>query len=162
MIFKKLFFFLFVFVLTACDFETDKITGEVVKVIDGDTFTVRTTTDQRVKIRLYGIDAPERGQDYGSKSRQFLNDLCYGKEVTIEDKGTDQYGRTLGVVYIGDLNINAEMVKNGLAWYYNYSVDDPHLEALEREAQKKGLNIWSMKNPISPYEYRKNKKFEKQ
>lgn len=161
MIFRKLFFLVFIFVLTACDFETDKIAGEVIKVADGDTFTVRTITDQRIKIRLYGIDAPERGQDYGSKSRQFLNDLCYGKEVTIEDKGTDQYGRTLGIAYVGDLNINEEMVKNGFAWYYNYSVDDPRLEALEREARDKKLNIWSMKNPISPYEYRKNKKYGK-
>lgn len=161
MIVRRLLFFLLTVILVGCDPATDRIVGEVVKVADGDTFTVKTIAGQQVKIRLYGIDAPERGQDFGSKSRQFLNDLCYGKEVTIEDKGIDQYGRTLGVAYIGDLNINEEMVRNGLAWYYNYSVDDARLESLEKEARGKKLNIWSMKNPISPYEYRKSKRDNK-
>ncbi|MFV0419632.1 MAG: thermonuclease family protein [Dysgonomonas sp.] len=159
MIVRRLLFFLLTVILLSCDpAVTDKFVGEVVKVADGDTFTVKTVANKRIKIRLYGIDAPERGQDYGSKSRQFLNDLCYGKEVSIVDKGTDQYGRTLGIAYIGDLNINEEMVRNGLAWYYNYSVDDARLESLEKDARNKKLNIWSMKNPISPYEYRKNKR----
>jgi len=132
--------------------------GEVVSVADGDTFTIKTITNERIKVRLYGIDAPERGQDFGSKSRQFLKDLCHGKEVVIHDKGTDQYGRLLGVVYVGDMNVNEELVGNGLAWYYSHFVDDPRLESLENEARKKKLNIWSMKNPISPYEYRKAKR----
>lgn len=158
---RRLSLFLLIVLIVSCNPATDKIVGEVVRVADGDTFTVRTITDQQIKIRLYGIDAPERGQDFSNKSRQLLNDLCYGKEVTIEDKGTDQYGRTLGIAYIGDLNINEEMVKNGLAWYYNYSIDNSRLESLEKEAQEKKLNVWSMKNPISPYEYRKSKRNNK-
>lgn len=145
----------------SCDPDTSKITGEVVKVADGDTFTLKTYKNEQIKIRLYGIDAPEKGQDFGSKSRQFLKDLCHTKEVTVHDMGTDQYGRTLGIAFIGDLNINEEMVRNGLAWHYDYFADDPRLAALEKEARKKKLNIWSMKNPVSPYEYRKSKRNNK-
>lgn len=155
---KLLFLVVFTLFLVFCDFSTERLSGEVVKVADGDTFTIETATGERIKIRLFGIDAPERGQDFGTKSGQFLKDLCLKKLVTIDDKGKDQYGRTLGVAYLDGLNINEEMVRNGLAWYYNYSEDDPRLERLEREARRQQINIWSMKNPMSPHEYRKGKR----
>ncbi len=148
-------FLLFFF---ACDPGTIDIAGEVVSVADGDTMTILTVSGERIKIRLEGIDAPERGQDYGTKARQYLNDLCYGKVVTVESRGEDQYGRTLGVVYLGDLNVNQEMVRNGLAWYYDYFVYDPKLDSLEQSARRQKLNIWSVKNPIPPYQYRKEKR----
>lgn len=107
---------------------------------------------------MLGIDAPERGQDFGTVARQQLNNLCYGKTVTIENKGEDQYGRVLGIVYIDGMNVNEYMVRNGLAWYYRHFVNDPRLDSLEQLARKEKVNIWSMKNPISPYEFRKSKR----
>lgn len=156
---KKIFFILFL--LVSCNppaEKKDSITGKVVSVADGDTMTILTGGDNRIKIRLLGIDAPERGQDFGSKAREFLNDLCYGKTVTVEKNGEDQYGRLLGVVYIDGENVNEKMVRNGLAWYYRYFVDDPRLDSLEQLARSEKLNIWSMENPVSPHDFKRNKK----
>lgn len=154
----KFIYIILIVLLTSCDPSSNTITGEVVNVADGDTFTMKTITNEKIKIRLYGIDAPERGQDFGTKSRQLLNDLCYGKivEVTVED--IDQYDRTLGTVYVDDVNVNEEMVRNGLAWYYSHFVDNPRLDSLEQVARSEKLNIWSQKNPKSPFEFRQQKK----
>lgn len=160
---KKILFILLLFI--SCNPPTEKneesLKGKVVSVADGDTVTIITDNNERVRIRLYGIDAPEKGQDFANKSREYLNDLCYGKRVSIDKKGVDQYNRVLGVIYIGDLNLNQEMVRTGLAWYYDYFVKDPHMEELEQIARQKKLNIWSMKNPIPPYEYRKSQRNNK-
>ena len=129
--------------------------GKIVSVADGDTVILLTDNDERVKIRLLGIDAPERGQDYGTKARQYLNDLCYQKQVIVHYTEKDQYDRILGVLYVGDMNVNEEMVRQGLAWYYSHFVTDHRLDSLEQLARKEKLNIWSMKNPVSPYEFRK-------
>lgn len=140
------------------DSESKTLFGEVVKVADGDTFTMSTKNGEQIKVRLYGIDAPEKGQDFGTKSRQFLNDLCYGKNVSIEKTGVDQYGRTLGIVYVGDVNVNEKLVRNGLAWYYRqYAKDYCRLDSLEQLARKEKLNIWSLRNPVPPHEFRKKK-----
>lgn len=155
---KKVLFILLLLVScnpVATEKEEGFIQGKVVSVADGDTITILTDADERIKVRLYGIDAPERGQDFGNKARIHLNELCYGKNVRVEKKGVDQYKRVLGIVYIDNLNLNQEMVKNGLAWYYDHYVEDPYLEELEQAARKQRLNIWSMKNPISPHEFRK-------
>lgn len=152
---KLLLFLVFTVLLVACNPNPDTIIGEVVSVADGDTFTMKTLTGERIKVRLYGIDAPERGQDYGTKSRQLLNDLCYGKIVEVQVQDIDQYDRTLGTVYINELNVNEEMVRNGLAWYYSHFVEDSRLDSLEQQARSERLNIWSMDNPIPPYEFRK-------
>ncbi|WP_255490576.1 thermonuclease family protein [Dysgonomonas sp. 511] len=144
--------------LSSCQPQGEGLMGEVVSVADGDTMTIQTSDGRRIKVRLEGIDAPERGQDYGTKARNHLNDLCYGKRVMIDHKGEDQYGRVLGVVYLGDLNVNEEMVRVGLAWYYSYFVTDARLDSLEQEARRKKLNIWSMDNPIPPHQFRKSKR----
>lgn len=144
--------------LTSCDPDSETIIGEVISVADGDTFTMKTLTDERIKVRLFGIDAPERGQDFGNKSRQLLNELCYGKIVKVTVEDIDQYDRTLGTVYVDEININEEMVRNGLAWYYNHFVEDHRLDSLEQVARSEELNIWSKKNPMSPYEFRQKKK----
>ncbi len=160
---KKILFILLLFI--SCNPPAEKneevLRGKVVSVADGDTVTILTENDEQIRIRLYGIDAPEKGQDFSNKSRQFLNDLCYGKIVSIEKKGIDQYERVLGIVYIGELNLNKEMVRNGLAWYYDHYVKDADMEALEHAARKQKLNIWSMKNPTPPYEFRRNQRMGK-
>lgn len=160
---KKILFILLLFISCNPPAEKDKevLRGRVVSVADGDTVTILTDNDEQIRIRLYGIDAPEKGQDFSNKSRQFLHDLCYGKIVSIEKKGIDQYERVLGIVYINEFNLNKEMVRNGLAWYYDHYVKDADLEALEHAARKQKLNIWSMKNPTPPYEFRRNQRMGK-
>lgn len=146
---------LFVFLLACQPAEEGILKGKVVSVADGDTVTLLTDNNERVKVRLLGINAPERGQDFGTKARQHLNDLCYQKYVTVRYSEKDQYERILGVLYVGDMNINEEMVRQGLAWYYSHFVNDHRLDSLEQLARKEKLNIWSMKDPLSPYEFRK-------
>jgi endonuclease YncB( thermonuclease family) len=138
--------------------EKGTISGKVVSVADGDTMTILTADKKQIKIRLLGIDAPERGQDFGTVARQQLNNLCYGKTVIVEKNDEDQYGRVLGVVYVDGMNVNEYMVRNGLAWYYRHFVNDPRLDSLELLARKEKVNIWSMKNPVSPYEFRKSRR----
>ncbi|GHV42080.1 hypothetical protein FACS1894179_10740 [Bacteroidia bacterium] len=138
--------------------EKGTISGKVVSVADGDTMTILTADKKQIKIRMLGIDAPERGQDFGTVARQQLNNLCYGKTVIVEKKDEDQYGRVLGVVYVDGMNVNEYMVRNGLAWYYRHFVNDPRLDSLELLARKEKVNIWSMKNPMPPYEFRKSRR----
>lgn len=154
---RKVLLILFV-LFVSCEPVSELLTGKVISVADGDTITILTDSNEKIKIRLEGIDAPERGQDFGSKSRQHLNELCYGKTVQVEKKGVDQYGRLLGVVYVGNLNLNEEQIRSGLAWYYRQYVDDPRLDLLEQTARQEKLNIWSVKNPLAPWEFRKNKR----
>ncbi|GAB6008977.1 thermonuclease family protein [Dysgonomonas reticulitermitis] len=155
---KKMLFILFLFVSCSMTTEKGTISGKVVSVADGDTMTILTADKKQIKIRMLGIDAPERGQDFGTVARQQLNNLCYGKTVIVEKKDEDQYGRVLGVVYVDGMNVNEYMVRNGLAWYYRHFVNDPRLDSLELLARKEKVNIWSMKNPMPPYEFRKSRR----
>lgn len=139
-------------------FSQNYITGRVIKVADGDTFTILTIDKKQVRIRLYGIDAPEKGQDYGTKSRLFVNELIYNKHVIIQSKGIDRYNRMLGIVWVDDINLNEELLKNGLAWHYKHFDKSKRYSDLEAKARKEKLNIWSLNNPIEPYEFRKAKK----
>jgi endonuclease YncB( thermonuclease family) len=137
-------------------FVSDKnLSGKVVKVTDGDTITVLTSNNKQEKVRLDGIDAPEKGQDFGEKSRQYLASLVAGKTVRIQYRNKDQYGRILGTVYIGNMNVNEAMVREGLAWQYYYNKDKKYKE-LQADAKAKKLNIWSAKSPVDPYYFRKN------
>jgi len=130
------------------------IRGKVVRIADGDTITILTEDNRQVKIRLDGIDCPERGQDYGTKATDFTRELCAGKTVTIDSIGTDRYKRVLGVVWADSVNVNEALLRNGLAWRYKYNKSAHYLE-LEQQARGKKLNIWSMKNPVAPWDFRK-------
>ena len=96
----------------------DAITGRVVKVADGDTITILTQQKNQVKIRLNGIDTPERKQPYSNKAQQFTSSLVAGKDVSVEIYDTDRYGRMVGVVYADSTNVNQEIVRAGFAWLY--------------------------------------------
>jgi len=126
--------------------------AKVIKISDGDTIVVLSDTEQ-TKVRLYGIDAPEKKQDYGQKSKQFLASLIAGQVVEVEPKGKDRYKRTLGIIHYKGQDINAQMVLNGYAWaYVKYSriyVDH------ERLARKNKLGLWQSNDPTPPWEWRK-------
>lgn len=133
-----------------------QLNGRIVKVSDGDTVTLLDSDNTQHKIRLHGIDAPEKGQPYGDKSKEYLSNMIAGKTVTVYVKGTDQYKRTLGVIYLGEVNINAEMIANGYAWNYHYSKDIFYIK-LQDQARQKKLGLWNDKNPVDPWAWRKRR-----
>jgi len=130
------------------------LAGRVVGVADGDTLTVRVEGTRSVRVRLAGIDAPERGQPYGQQSKQALSALAFGKEARIESAGPDKYDRTLGVVTVAGVDVQAEQVRRGLAWVYRKYSDDARLLALEAEAKAARRGLWADANPIPPWDWR--------
>jgi micrococcal nuclease len=128
----------------------EEFTGKVVGVADGDTITVlRDRTP--IKVRLHGIDCPERGQDFGSQAKAFTAKLVFGQVVKVVPRNTDRYGRTVAEVLLGDGRIlNHELVKAGLAWWYRkYAPDDRALAQLEAEARAANRGLWSQPKPTS-------------
>src|SRR5215467_3353379 len=136
-------------------FTTD-FSGPVISVLDGDTIEV-LHNHRAERIRLNGIDCPEKGQAYGKKSKQAASELVFGKEVTLNTFGKDMYGRTIADVLLPDgTNVNHELVKEGWCWWYRkYAPGNVVLEELERRARGAGLGLWADSAPIPPWEWRK-------
>ena len=149
------------------------ITGTVVSVTDGDTIKVLDAENVQYKVRLTGIDAPERGQPFGTTSRDHLVSLVAGKEVQVESDKSDHYGRVLGKVWIQPSNCpscgktidaNHAQVLSGMAWWYRYYAkeqspeDRGRYESAEDEAKAGKWGLWAGLHPIEPYEWRKGKR----
>jgi micrococcal nuclease len=130
--------------------------GKVVGVTDGDTITVLHNGKGK-RVRLHGIDSPEKGQAFGQRAKQFTSALVFGKEVTLMVQDSDQYGRMIGEVKLLDGRVlNHELVKAGLAWWYRrYAPGDTMLEGLEKEARDAKQGLWVDPNPIPPWTWRK-------
>jgi len=133
---------------------TSTFTALVIGVTDGDTIVVLTGDKEQIKIRLVGIDCPEYKQDFGYKAKQATSNLCFNKEVRIEKSGVDQYGRTLAFVYVGDICVNKELLKLGMAWHYKHYNKDPELAKLEENARAVKIGLWSQPNPVAPWDFR--------
>ncbi len=118
--------------------------GRVVGIADGDTLTLLTEGREEVRIRLAAIDTPEGGQPYGSRARQILSDLAFGKPVRVVVVDTDRYRRTVGRVFAGALDVNAEMVRRGAAWVYRRYSDDRTLLRLEQAARAERTGLWAL------------------
>ena len=131
--------------------------GKVVKVVDGDTLTI-LVDKQQLKIRLSDIDTPERKQPFGTKAKQALSDLAFGKQARVIEVTTDRYGRIVGRVYVEGIDVNRELVAQGYAWVYRKYSDDAELLRLESEAKQKGLGLWAEPNPIPPWEWRRGRR----
>jgi endonuclease YncB( thermonuclease family) len=131
--------------------------AKVVKIADGDTITVLLDKTQH-KIRLEGIDAPEKGQPFGTKARQTLGAKIAGQTVRIDWKKRDRYGRIAGRVYLGDRDISLEMVHDGMAWHFKRYSKEAALAEAEREARKERRGLWADKEPVPPWEWRKERK----
>ncbi|MFM7319591.1 MAG: thermonuclease family protein [bacterium] len=130
-------------------------TGKVVAIADGDTLTVRTSDSETVKVRLIHIDAPERGQAYGNQSRQRLGEMVFGKQVELIGTEKDRYGRLLAVVKADGLEVNLEMVKAGLAWAYLEYRPPGNYISTEQKARAGRVGLWSDRQPMAPWDYRK-------
>lgn len=132
--------------------------GRVVAVSDGDTIKVLHNSKVE-KIRLYGIDCPEKGQAFGTKAKQFTSEMVFGKDVTVQVKDTDKYGRTVADVILPDgRSLNRELVGAGLAWWYKRYSRDKSLGQLETDARAARRGLWADHDPVPPWCYRKNKK----
>ena len=139
----------------------DILTGRVVGVTDGDTITVLDGSNTQHKIRLGGIDAPEKKQAFGNASKKSLSDLVYDKRVDIDWYKHDRYGRIVGKVIVDGIDANLEQIKRGMAWYYKkykgeLAVEDRlnYLHALDN-AEAEQLGLWAEKNPVAPWDFRK-------
>jgi len=129
----------------------------VVGVSDGDTIKVMQA-HKEVKVRLYGIDCPERGQPFSRKAKEFTSDMVFGKIVEVHRMDTDRYGRTVALVVLNKALLNEELLKAGLAWVYNYYCSEQICESwknyqLRAKFEKRG--IWSEPDPVPPWEYRR-------
>lgn len=136
---------------------TEKVLhGQVIDVLDGDTIKLRS--DWHVyKIRLAGIDAPEKQQAYGMKSKLYLTQLIADKDVRINVFSCDQYGRYVGKLYLNDRDINGEMIRNGYAWHYSQYDSDPVYALFMLDAQRAKRGLWQDAHPTPPWIFRKGR-----
>lgn len=172
--------FIFSLCILASPLSAKTIRGQVVKVADGDTLTLIDDRKFKYRVRLLGIDAPERDQPYGKESSENLKWLVYGKRVTVEYSKHDRYGRIVGKVLIspqGDIfclavdcmrkmDVGLEQINAGTAWHYKrykrdqYEEDQNLYSSAEQRARKKQLGLWSDKKPTPPWAWRRKNKLE--
>lgn len=159
---KNIGFIAFCLLITMANTATaaDLITGKVVAVHDGDTLTLLVAGNQQVKVRLGEIDTPELAQPFGTKAKQVLSDLVFGKEARVVVQDTDRYGRTVGRVYVGSTDVNAELVKTGAAWVYRQYLRDQSLLPLEAQAKAAKVGLWALQpdQRIPPWDWRRQEK----
>ncbi len=153
----------------------DTIEGRVVGVSDGDTITVLDSTKRQHKIRLVGIDAPEKAQGFGNIAKQRMSDMVFGNEVRVDARKQDKYRRTVGRVWVASAECKASdcpktldagmaLLMMGLAWHYKqYAKEQPDEEReqysfAEHEARAKKAGLWSDPKPVPPWEWRHPKR----
>lgn len=118
-------------------------------------------TKTQVRVRLAGIDAPEKGQAFGAVAKKELSDLVFGKPATVEWRKKDRYGRIVGKVIVNGVDANLNMVKAGLAWHYKQyageqsPADRASYDKAEEDARAKGVGLWRDKQPVPPWEFRR-------
>ena len=122
----------------------------VIGVSDGDTLTVLKHNKQQVKIRLAEIDAPERRQSFGARSKQSLSDLCFGKQAEVKPQVRDRYRRVVARVKCDGVDANAAQVYHGMAWVYRRYAKDHSLYTLQHDARIARRGLWSDPSPIPP------------
>lgn len=142
----------------------DTLTGRVVRVTGGDTIVILDASNTQHKIRLQGIDAPERGQAFGTKSKEHLSELVAGKSVVVDYDKYDRYQRVLGKVLLNDLDMNLKQIEAGMAWHYKKYENEQTISDrikysdAEREARRVRRGLWQDTNPMAPWDYRQAKR----
>lgn len=133
--------------------------AKVVSVIDGDTLSV-LHNGAKERVILYGIDCPEAAQEFGAEAKQFTDENCYGKVVTIESKGTDPRGRTIAVVTLPDgSNLNKRLLEGGMAWWSDkFAPNETRFQVLQASARAKKIGLWASPAPIPPWLFRNGDK----
>ncbi len=136
------------------------LTGNVVGISDGDTFRLLTGEYKTIRVRLHGVDAPEKGQDYGTQARQALSNLVFSKAVQVVQKSKDRYGRTIAIVFVNGTNVNEELLRQGLVWHYTEYDKNPQWAGLQAEARRQQKGLWNSQRPTPPWQWRKAKRTE--
>jgi micrococcal nuclease len=126
---------------------------KVIGIADGDTLTLLVDT-KPLKVRLANVDAPEKAQAFGQRSKQSLSDLCFGKDATYKVQDVDRYGRTVAVVICAGVEANRAQVARGMAWVYLKYNKDRSLPAVQAQAKLKRAGLWADKSPVAPWEFR--------
>ena len=133
-----------------------EVAGKVIGIVDGDTLDILTPAKERLRIRLHGIDAPERGQGFNQKAKQHLSELAYLKEVHVHLDVSDRWGREVGMVFEGDdnRNVNLAMITAGFAWHYAYYLNSFEFTQAQEQAKSKRKGLWVDANPVNPKDFR--------
>lgn len=140
--------------------QAELISGRVVHVADGDTVTVLDAGKVQHKIRLAGIDAPEKSQAYGERSRESLAELVANRTVIVDTDKQDRYGRRVGKVLVAGKDVNVEQIRRGLAWFYRHyeqelsDSDRQSYDRAEGEARDYRRGLWADRQPVPPWEFR--------
>lgn len=130
----------------------DTLYGYVIAIIDGDTYDILIRKKKTHRIRMEGIDAPERGMPFYRVSKDYLSQLCFNKKVKLKITGFDSNKRLLGYTYLDDgTELSQEMIKSGLAWHFKKYNTDSVLSMLEIEARTLKKGIWIHDNPMPPW-----------
>ena len=162
MILKKL--IALIWLCIAMSLNAATLQGKVVSVADGDTITILDSQKTQHKIRLQGIDAPERAQAFGNKSKQSLHEMVHGKQVTVDSQKKDKYGRVVGKILLNNTDVCLEQLKRGMAWHYKqYANEQPKEDRetyslAEQQAKTELKGLWRDKQPVPPWEFRKQNK----
>jgi micrococcal nuclease len=138
----------------------DTMSGIVIVVIDGDTVlfkpdSYRSASRAFLKIRLANIDAPEKDQPYGEVATRELSALVLNQRVELNTVAIDAYGRTIGQIQLGDMQVNTELVRRGLAWASDYR-HNAELKAVQRDAQQAARGLWRESAPVPPWVWRRD------
>jgi endonuclease YncB( thermonuclease family) len=138
-----------------------ELEGRVVRIVDGDTLVLLDASNTQHKVRLAGIDCPERGQPWGTRAKQALADYVFDRQVTVAWSKLDRYKRVVGKVLDGERHVNLALVRDGLCWWYRkYAneqtpVDRKLYEAAETQARDQRRGLWGDPDPVAPWEWRK-------
>lgn len=139
----------------------EMIAGRVVAIADGDTLTLLDKSHQQHRVRLLGIDAPEKNQAFGQRSKQHLAALVFDRQVQANCPTVDRYQRKVCKVTINDVNANLKQVETGMAWWYRAYAGDQAVgdrilyESAEKSARGRRIGLWGDHNPIPPWEWRR-------
>lgn len=156
---KRFFILISLILVTVFSAFAQRFPVKVVGISDGDTFTAINRDNLQLKIRIYGIDAPERGQDYGSMSKKALSGFLFGNNIEIDVLSQEKWGRFVAKVYTNDeKDVALLMLQSGMAWHYKKYDNSQVYKDAEETARKAKRGIWGGKSPVPPWDYRKNKK----
>lgn len=148
---RKILLTIFTVIISIFSFALD---GYVVKVSDGDSFTIKSY-GKNVRVRMYGIDAPELKQRYGKEAKKYLEDLILGKKVELKVLYEDRYKRKIARVYYKSKEINLEMLRSGNVWFYEYHAkNEKEYRRAYEEAKREKRGLWKDKNPENPRDFR--------
>ena len=149
-------------VFALVDAKAEVLIGTVVGITDGDTITVLAKDNSEHKVRLMGIDAPEKTQDFGDESKKALSNYIYQREVTVDYKKLDKYQRKVGKVILDKQDICLAMIELGMAWHYKdyekeqSKTDRDLYSQAEVKARESRIGLWQLSNAIKPSAFRRN------